>query len=291
MLFEDAVELLLIEGEARRLSPRTLKFYKDCLLKRSSLLCGREVATITVHDLRQVVGRASAASAHHVYRSVKRLFRFLEAEELIGSNPVKRLAAPRMMTKAVQPLTLDEVATLYATARRRGGYLGVRNSAIIATLVGTGLRRAELCRLTDADVRLRDGYLLVHGKGNKQRLVPLPANLRLILARYKVQRDRLKSAGRSEAFFRSRHGGPIAVEDLAQTVRGIGRDANVPVHVHKLRHTFASHFMNNDAADVLALQALGGWSSLQMVQRYAHTSLPKLQRSMERCSPVNLLRR
>lgn len=73
MLYEQAVELLIIEGESRRLSPHTLRFYRDCLLKQSAVLVGREVVSLTVHDLRAVIGKTSAASAHHVYRSLQAL--------------------------------------------------------------------------------------------------------------------------------------------------------------------------------------------------------------------------
>lgn len=94
------------------------------------------MSTVTVHDLRATIGKASAASAHHVYRSLKRLFRFLELEDLISQNPTKRLSPPKMLTKAIQPLTTEEVSRLYATARRRGGYFGIRNSAIRGSTQG-----------------------------------------------------------------------------------------------------------------------------------------------------------
>lgn len=290
MKYEDAVELLIIEAESRRLSPQTIRFYRERLLGAAKTLCGREVEGITVFDLRQVIGKASVGSAPHIHQVLRRLFRFLESEELIKTNPARRFAAPKSVVKAIEPLTTEQISRLYATAKERGGYLGLRNSVIIATLVGTGLRRAELCNLRDEDVRLREGFILVSGKGGRQRIVPLPSSLRLLLARYRSQRDCLKSAGRSNFFFRSRHGGQVSLEDLSGLVRETGRQAGVAAHTHKLRHTFASAYMENDGAEILALRALCGWSTLAMAQRYAHASLPKLQRSMEAFSPANRLR-
>lgn len=293
MKFSDAVELLMIDCEARRLSPHTLANYRHCLFNLSRPLLDKDLNEITIHDLRLLIAKAPEGSVMHLYKAVKRLFSFLDSEELLTkANPTKRLQRPRVTQKVVEPLQAEEVLRLFSVARAKGGYLGIRDSAIVALLVGTGLRRSELCGLREADVHLRDGFLRVLGKGRKERIVPLPSSLKVLLSKYRLHRDRLKSARHgSEFFFRSRHGGPIAPEDLTATIRDLGKRLGTRIWAHRLRHTFATHFMAQDGSDILTLQSICGWSSLSQAQRYAKPTLAKLQRSMESFSPANDLRR
>lgn len=293
MLFSDAVELLLIDCEARRLSPNTISNYRHCLSNLSRPIESKRLEDITLHDLRLLLAKAPEGSVLHVYKAVRRLFLFLEDEEVLTrANPAKRLQRPKVTQRVVEPLSQEQVAKLFELARSRKGYIGVRDSAILALLVGTGLRRAELCGLRDHDVHLREGYVRVLGKGRRERIVPLPSSLKVLLAKYRSRRDSLKSAGRSEFFFRSRHGGPMALEDVTTNMRNLARACGIKSGaVHILRHTFATAYMSHDGADILHLKEIAGWSSLTQVQRYAKPSLTKMQRSMEQFSPANSLKR
>jgi integrase len=195
-------------------------------------------------------------------------------------------------------------------------------------LVGTGLRREELCQLRDQDVRLeviatkrRDdvswiedleapamtklairmyfsgseadhegGMMLVHGKGRKQRLVPIPAELRLLLSQYVYRRKDSRAAGRCDRFFRDRNGTPMTGPNLTTLMIRLGRRAGVDLHPHRLRHTFATSFMSHDGADVLHLKEICGWTTPAMANRYAKPTMAKMIRMVDSFSPVNQLR-
>jgi integrase/recombinase XerC len=93
-------------------------------------------------------------------------------------------------------------------------------------------------------------------------------------------------AGRDcDRFFRSRNGIALRPEALTLMIGRLGDTAGIKTHPHKLRHTFATHYMSNDGADVLTLQAICGWSTLAMAQRCSHTTVAKLQRSIDSFSP------
>ena len=285
MKLRDAAALLQIECNALRLSPATLRFYAQ-QFKKLRPLADRRVQDIDATDLRAVIAAVSDRSAPHVYRYIRRLFSFLTREELLVRNPATKLRPPRISKPLVEGLTSEEIRRCYAAAKASGPYYGLRDATLFAVLVGTGLRRSETCSLRDPEVNLATGSMLVHGKGGKDRLVPVPPRLRLLMARYRIARDECKSAGRSNFFFRSKAGGQLSPEDLYATVRRIGERAGVRLWPHRLRHTFATEYMANEGADVLSLQAIAGWSSTQMAARYAKPSLRKLQVSMDRFSPA-----
>ncbi len=124
---------------------------------------------------------------------LNRLFRFLMDDEILAKNPMAKIRPPKVEQKVVDPISPAEIQKCFKAARADRGYIGVRDSVIFATLVSTGLRREELCSLSDADVRIDDGALLVHGKGRKQRLVPIPESLKKMLAHYKFARNDVKA--------------------------------------------------------------------------------------------------
>lgn len=289
MLFNDAVQLMLLECESRHLSKSTIRYYALILRQCGRTLSNKFVCAITVHDLRAILLSAPRRSAIHHHRTLKRFFNFLVREEIISRNPAARLDRPKAAGKIIEALSINDVNKLLNAAKLNvhRGHNSRRDVVIITTLLATGLRSAELCGLRDEDVRLEEGAMLVSGKGNKQRLVPIPTKLKPMLLRYRF--DRLKSKVFDHEvgwFFRSRHGGKLEPQALTQMISKTAKRAGIKAHAHRLRHSFATEFMGNDGADILTLQAICGWSTLSMAQRYAHSGLQKMQRSMEAFSPI-----
>ena len=144
MRLRDAAALLQIECSALRLSPATLRFY-DQQFKKLRPLADRRVQDIDVNDLRAVIAAVPTRSAPHTYRYIKRLFFFLTREELIVRNPATKLRPPRISKTFVEGLTSEEIRRCYAAAKASGPYYGLRDATLFAALVGTGLRRNEIC--------------------------------------------------------------------------------------------------------------------------------------------------
>ena len=290
MTITDAAELLAMDAAARRLSPRTLVFYRERTKAIAKIVGDKRIDLITATDLRMVLATCAAGSVLHNHSFMRRLFRFLVSEDVLEKNPMAKLQPPKVESKVINPLTTEEMIRCFKTAKAQGGLLGVRDAAIFATLVGTGLRREELCQLRDEDVRVSEGIMLVHGKGRKQRLVPIPGDLRVLMAQYVFRRRDSRATGHCDRFFRDRNGTPMTGNNLTTLMIRLGEKAGVHLHPHRLRHSWATTFMGHDGADVITLQALAGWSTLAMAQRYVKPSMAKMQRSQDTFSAVNLLR-
>lgn len=289
MNLKDATALMSMDAAARRLSRNTIKFYQERCRVVERIVGDKRIDLITATDLRQVLAQCTSGSAEHNYRFLAQLFRFLISEEVLEKNPMAKLKRPMVEQKVIQPLSAEDVKRCYKAAKSAGGILGFRDASIIATFLATGIRREELCTLAEADVRLGQGVMLIHGKGRKQRLVPIPTALRVTLGHYFFQRRDSRAEGRSDRFFKGRNGRALEPSNLTLLLNKLRKRAGVHLHPHRLRHTWATYFAAQDGSDVLTLRALAGWSTLAMANRYVKPSMEKMKRSAETFSAIQML--
>jgi site-specific recombinase XerD len=152
--------------------------------------------------------------------------------------------------------------------------LTARDTAIVEVLYGSGLRVAELCGLTAADLDLQRGLVTVWGKGAKQRQVPLSRPAVEALRRYlHSERGVLDPEAQVATLFPNRRGNPLTPRDVR---RIIDRRAREPTHPHALRHTFATHLLDG-GADLRSVQELLGHTDLATTQIYTHVSKERLR--------------
>jgi integrase/recombinase XerC len=167
---------------------------------------------------------------------------------------------------------------------------GARAYAAIWTFLDCGLMAAELCGLKTEDAHLEQGYLKVLGKGNKERLVPIGQSCQDALLRW---RDRFRPQFEevdSPYLFLNSNGQPLTVNALKQLLERAGQKAGIPrVHLHLLRHTFATNYLVKEVGDSLRLQQILGHTSLEMVRRYV--AMANVQQSLieRRASPMDLI--
>ncbi|NQT74055.1 MAG: tyrosine-type recombinase/integrase [Chloroflexi bacterium] len=206
---------------------------------------------------------ASKTTVHDYFRILRTYFGWLEREGLIKDNPFKYLKRPKTDKKIVQALTSSEIKRLLKACLAKTA-LDTRNRAIICILLDCGLRISELASLTIDDVSVNSGILLIrHGKGGKQRTVRMGSQAQKALWRYLS----IYRKGDSNKLFLTRSGEPLDVVGIKMMVKRLGNKANIKVHPHKLRHTFAISFLRA-GGDAFSLQYLLGHSTLQMTQRY-----------------------
>jgi integrase/recombinase XerC len=206
---------------------------------------------------------ASSTTVNGYFRAIRTFFNWLEREELIIENPFKNLKTPRPGNKVIRALTLSELERLFKLCSGKSP-LEVRNKAILSLFLDTGLRISELTNLLIDDVNMDDGSILVrHGKGNKQRLVRVGSKAQKALWKYIT----LYRRSNSNRLFINRSGDPLNLIGVKILVKRLGDKANVKVHPHQLRHTFAISFLRA-GGDVFSLQYLLGHSTLSMTQRY-----------------------
>jgi integrase/recombinase XerD len=202
--------------------------------------------------------------------SARQLFRFMVDEQLIPDNPAERLDAPKVGRRLPATLSEAQVEALLA-APDRSTPLGKRDAAMIELLYATGLRVSELVGLRKA--ARHDGWLVVRGKGGKDRLVPFGDAAGATLDAYLASRD-----DDSPWMFLTGRGGPMTRQNFWERLRRYAALAGVKgkVSPHVVRHAFATHLVEH-GADLRAVQAMLGHADLSTTEIYTHVAQERLR--------------
>ena len=220
-------------------------------------------------------GLASRSVARHV-SAVRGFFTFLLEDEILELDPSETLRAPSWGQKLPDTLVLDEVEALLEAPDPELPR-GCRDRAMLEILYATGIRVSELCSLDLGDLREDAQFMLVQGKGGRQRLVPLGSKAMEALGAYlRVARPALPGA-HGRALFPGPSGRPLRRQTLWKIIRGHARTAGIdkPLSPHKLRHSFATHLLER-GADLRAVQALLGHADISTTQIYTHVTRERL---------------
>jgi integrase/recombinase XerD len=224
--------------------------------------------------------RARALSA------VRMFHRFLLVEGYAAHNPTAIIESPRSVGKLPSFLSAREIEALLA-APAGDGVTEVRDRAMLELLYATGLRVSELVNLTLRMVNLDAGYLMTLGKGAKERLVPLGESAVEAVKRYCVAaRHRLDRGEANPYLFLTRLGDRMSRQAFWNIIRKRGREAGITRHLspHTLRHSFATHLLEN-GADLRSVQMMLGHADLSTTQIYTHVTRERLKRIHEECHP------
>jgi integrase/recombinase XerC len=209
--------------------------------------------------------------------SVRRYFDWARRRGLVSADPAAGLSAPSGTGRLPRVLRDDELAALLQpeTAPTEAEPVRQRDDAVLELLYGSGLRVAELCALSAADLDLPQRQVRVWGKGGKQRRVPLSAPaVRALTDWLHHGRPAMAADGSSDpALFVNRRGNPLTPRDVR---RLLDRRALAPTHPHALRHTFATHLLDG-GADLRSVQELLGHADVGTTQIYTHVSTERLQ--------------
>lgn len=211
---------------------------------------------------------ASSIARHRV--TMRQLFQFLVDEREIDVNPAELIAAPKLTRKLPGTLTEDEVSRILA-APNRDTVLGARDAAMLELLYATGLRVSELVGLTRA--QWHDGWVVVSGKGGKERLVPYGDEAGVRVEAYLSQRT-----DDNPAMFLSRRGDAMTRQNFWVRLKHYVKVAGVrrPVSPHTLRHAFATHLLIH-GADLRAVQAMLGHADISTTEIYTHVAKERLR--------------
>lgn len=234
------------------------------------------------HLARQGLSRRSSARALSAVRS---FYRFLHRADVVETNPARAVGAPKIERHLPGHLDRAQVDTLLASAATRaqeGRFTDVRDLAILELFYSAGLRISELRGVNRADLDLLSGLVKVRGKGRKERIVPVGGPAQRALREYERVRETLivqvGAAADRTAFFLSRLGKRMSPKTLHNAVvaRLKGVDEGAGLSAHSLRHTFATHLLD-EGADLRAVQELLGHASVSTTQIYTHTSVERLK--------------
>jgi integrase/recombinase XerD len=244
-----------------------------------------EVREYLVH-----LDRSGASARTHARRlsTLRGFYRYLLAEHLVKEDPSENIAPPKTWRVLPKYLTLDEVDRLLAAPDSSRPH-GLRDAAMLQVLYASGLRVSELISLHTDNLR-EDGpyvYLLVTGKGSKQRIVPLNRQALAAVRTYEREaRPKLLKRKPSAYLFVTNRGSAMTRQCFWRIISNLGRGAGIerPLTPHLLRHSFATHMLER-GADLRSVQQLLGHSDISTTQIYTHVAGGHLQRVVERHHP------
>ncbi len=276
------------------LAKNSLEGYRRDLAAFGKHLADRRLKTSDVGrgDIVAFLGdrRAAGASPRSLARATSALrgfFRFLASEGILPSDPTSDLANPRRWTVLPKFLSADEVTRLLEAPDVETPR-GLRDRAMFELLYACGLRVSELASLRIENLRLPDGFVVVRGKGSKERVVPIAdASARWVERYRRTVRAKRRGAASSPWLFPGAKGRPVTRQTVFLALKAAARRAGLPpasVSPHVLRHAFATHLVDNDA-DLRAVQMMLGHADIATTEIYTHVSRARVRRVYDRTHP------
>jgi integrase/recombinase XerC len=233
--------------------------------------------------------------------ALRAFYRYLMKRGAVSVNPAAALRLPKLARKLPKFLSVEDATALVdapiemETEDPSHPLLQVRNRAMLELLYGAGLRVSELATLTLSRLELDVAQVRVHGKGSKERVLPLGGPAVRALGQYLRVRDQFRGKTRephSEAVFLGRFGTRLSVRQIELWVKRYGKLAlgRPDLHPHALRHTCATHLLDA-GADLRGIQEFLGHASLSTTQKYTHVSIDRLFEVYARAHPLGKRRK
>ncbi|MDP4161476.1 MAG: tyrosine recombinase XerC [Bacillota bacterium] len=213
--------------------------------------------------------------------ALRSFFKFLVREKLTEENPFASVSIPKAEKRLPDFFYEDELQLLFQSCETDTP-LGQRNKALLELLYATGIRVSECCRIRLKDLDFYMSTVLVHGKGNKQRYVPFGSFAEDALEKY-ISNGRKKLLSQQEtndSLFLNHRGGPLTDRGVRKILNSMIENSSLDgkIHPHMLRHTFATHLLNN-GADMRSVQELLGHEFLSSTQVYTHVTNEHLRKT------------
>ena len=266
------------------LAPNTIEAYQADLTRLAESIGRRRLEQAKREDLLRLMrqmrlaGRSPRSVARWVV-ATRGFFTYMIAQGHLEEDPAAHIDAPKAWKTLPRVLDSADVDALMA-APDRSHPRGRRDAAMLELLYATGLRVSELLRLRLGDIHLDAGYLRCWGKGSKERVVPLGSQADAAVQQYLADgRPVLLQGRRSEFLFVNRQGGALSRQGFWKRLKHYGIQAGIaqPLSPHVLRHSFATHLLEN-GADLRAVQLMLGHSDISTTQIYTHVNRERLKR-------------
>jgi integrase/recombinase XerC len=279
----------------RNYSVQTIRAYGDDL-RQFFAYCNvdpnsNELNTISHRTVRAWL--SSLLNSKHTARTVNRklsslrsFYRYLLKNKVVSVNPLTRVVAPKTAKKLPSFLTKDEAINVIDSVVYPEGFAGIRDLLVIELFYYTGIRVSELANLRVDGINLSAQTVKVLGKGNKERIVPIHPELSALLSTYIEQRNDMVQLNQTPYLIVTNGGNKPYPQMLYRIVRKY-LSLVTPLEKkspHVLRHTFATHLLN-EGADISAIKELLGHSNLATTQIYTHTGVDKLKKAYNQAHP------
>ncbi len=267
----------------RNYSPRTVKSYQEdidkfcefiyhegVMIDDVDVICIRNFLT---EELNQGISKRSCKRR---LSSLKHFYKYMVNVGYIKDNPFVFVSAPKVETRYPHALYKEQIAELFKRNAERTDELALRDQAILYLLYYSGIRADELVKLDVQSIALKDRVVRVLGKGNKERIIPFTADCQKVLKAY-IDKERIvllrKARDMTPALFLNAQGERLTTRGLEYILDAIEEKIGlfVGLHPHILRHSFATHLLEN-GADLRVIQELLGHESINATQVYTHVT-------------------
>ncbi len=228
----------------------------------------------------------SGRSIRRKMSALSSLFQYLRKRGKVESNPLELLQAPKMEKELPAVIPVESLENLFNNLASEPDFIAKRNIMLVKLLYLTGMRRAEVINLSVSDINFQEGLIKVHGKGDKERQVPISRRMRSSLEYFMEERHAYLGGEEINFVFFSDKKTKLypkavynIVRDELQKVTSMSKRSP-----HVLRHSFATHLLEN-GADLNAVKELLGHASLAATQVYTHNSIERLKKAYEQAHP------
>lgn len=287
-------------SSVRRLSSHTCKAYNRDL-KQFYIFCNErnllDAKNITAEIIRLYTTKLyrsglSGKSIQRKLSSIRSFFNYINNNastyELNISNPCNGIKAPKTIKKLPATLDVDQIKAILDQSKptqsnKKSCRIAFRDHAILELIYTAGLRLSELVNINIEDVNFHERFIIVHGKGNKERILPIGNASVKALNDWLSQRDKF-SNDKSKALFITERGSRITHRAIQKRLKIIGAKFGLNLHPHMLRHSFASHMLES-SGDIRAIQELLGHENLTTTQVYTHLDFQHLASVYDKAHP------
>ncbi len=294
MPFNSFIDYLTLE---KNYSPHTVKAYKNDLENFNEFAFSEydysEIKTIHYSIIRSWIVKLvdsgiSNQSVNRKISSLKTYYKFLLKIGDIEVSPLAKHKSLKTSKKIQVPFSEKEIENVLNLLKEEKNFNGVRNKLIVELFYSTGIRRTELVNIKLSDVSISQKTIKVLGKRNKERMIPLLPSVIETIKEYFVFRDNLVEIKDSSFLFLTLKGVKIYETLVYRIINSYFSTASEKVKKspHILRHSFATHLLN-EGADLKAVKELLGHSSLASTQVYTHNSIAKLKQVYQNSHPRN----
>ena len=256
------------------------------------------IVNICTDNLKEFVGfivelELGPYTQSRVISGIKAFFRYLILEKIITHDPSEMLESPKLGRKLPDVLTQNEIIKLIDSVDLSKDE-GERNKAILETLYGCGLRVSELVNLKISDLHFKEGIILITGKGNKQRLVPvgIPAEKQITTYLTQVRPTQQVMKKDSDILFLNRRGSKLSRQMIFYIIKNQVEKTGIRKNIspHSFRHSFATHLVQN-GADLRTVQELLGHASITTTEIYTHLNREDLKKAIMDFHPRNMVKK
>lgn len=280
----------------KSLSTNTVEAYLTDLEKLILFLeeIGKDIETVRLEDLEAFSAGLHDIGIHprsqaRILSGIRTFFRFLLLDGYREDDPSELLESPQIGRHLPEVLTIEEIDRMLECIDKSTRE-GQRNAAIIETLYGCGLRVSELCNLKLSDLYLKEDFIKVNGKGNKQRLVPIsPRAIHELKLYFNWRNEGLIKKDFEDYVFISRFGKNISRIMVFHIIKELAEAAGIKkiISPHTLRHSFATHLLEG-GANLRAIQAMLGHESIGTTEIYTHIDRSLLKTEILEHHPRNI---